>query len=159
MSEGVLGTVVLVGAIGSVLVRIAWRDAKRCRVAWIDVLVLAGLGVAWRGIDDWSAIGLGALLGMGGVGGQIVLAKWRGVRQPVYAGDVMLMSASGVVLGPLGLSVSWLLNLPAGIGYRWWLWRKRGERNFTGYAPVAPAYCPAAGMVLLWQAMTGPNQW
>ena len=91
---------------------------------------------------------------------QIPIAKWiRRKKKPVYAGDVYLMGASGAVLGPLGLALSWVVNIPMGIGYRWCLSRKRKRNTFKGYAPFAPAYCVAVGTILVCEAMTGRNGW
>ena len=154
-----LETVALVVGIGAVLSLIAWRDGTRYEVAWVDVVVLGGLGVLWRGVENWDASVAGVVLGSGAIGIQVAIARLRGARQPVFAGDAMLMGAAGAVLGPLGLAVSWLLNVPAGVGYRLWLSRKRGRKGLGGYVPVGPAYCPAAGAVVLWQAVMGRNGW
>lgn len=145
-------TAIVVVAIGAVLARIAWRDGTRFEVAWGDVLVLAALGAWWQGPAAWASVLGGVGLGTGAVAGLNALARWRGKRTPACAGDVMLMGAAGAVLGPAGLAVSWVLNLPAGLAYRWWLARRRRRAWLLGYAPMAPAYCVAAGVVLVWQA-------
>lgn len=152
-------TVIAVTAIGVVLARIAWRDATRFEVAWGDVLALAGLGVWWQGTAAWASIVAGVGLGAGAIAGLNALARWRGRRAPACAGDVMLMGAAGAVLGPAGLAASWVLNLPAGLAYRWWLARRRRRPWLRGYVPMAPAYCASAGVVLVWQAATGRNGW
>ena len=152
-------TVLLLSALGVVLGRIAWRDGTRMEVAWSDVLVLAALGVGWRGTDAWAAIVAGVVLGAGAIGGLAAMARWRGVRAPACAGDAMLMASAGAVLGPLGLAVSWLVNVPVGLGYRWWLGRRRRRGWDRGYVPMGPAYCASAGVVLVWQAVTGRNGW
>lgn len=152
-------TAVAVVAIAAVLARIAWRDATRFEVAWGDVLVLAALGVWWQGLAAWTSIFGGIGLGAGAIASLNALARWRGRRAPACAGDVMLMGAAGAVLGPAGLAVSWVLNLPAGLAYRWWLARRRRRAWLRGYAPMAPAYCVAAGVVLVWQAASGRGGW
>lgn len=152
-------TAVAVVAIAAVLARIAWRDATRFEVAWGDVLVLAALGVWWQGLAAWTSISGGIGLGAGAIASLNALARWRGRRAPACAGDVMLMGAAGAVLGPAGLAVSWVLNLPAGLAYRWWLARRRRRAWLRGYAPMAPAYCVAAGVVLVWQAASGRGGW
>lgn len=158
MTPGV-ETVAAVGGIGAVLGRIAWRDGTRFEVAWGDVLVLAALGVWWQGLAAWASIVCGVGLGAGVVAGCVAIARWRGARAPACAGDVMLMGAAGAVLGPVGLAVSWVLHLPAGLAYRWWLARRRGRHWRRGYAPMAPGYCAAALAVVVWQAVTGRNGW
>ena len=146
------------GAIGLVLGRIAWRDGTRFEVAWGDVLMLAALGMWWQGMAAWVSILAGILLGTGAIAGQMVVARWGGRRSPVCAGDAMLMGAAGALLGPMGLAVSWLLNVPAGLAYRWWLAQRRRRRNWLrGYVPLGPSYCVSAGVVVLWQAATGRN--
>ena len=152
-------TVAVAGAIAVVLARIAWRDATRFEVAWGDVLALAALGVWWQGPAAWASVLGGVGLGAGAVAGLNALARRRGARAPACAGDVMLMGAAGAVLGPAGLAASWVLNLPAGLLYRWWLGRRRGRPWRRGYVPMGPAYCAAAGAVLAWQAVTGRNGW
>ena len=158
VSAGVVETFALVLAISVVLARIGSRDAMRYRVPMIDVILLVLLGIVWRGIDEWMGILIGAVLGAGAVGLQVPIAKWiRRKRQPVYSGDVYLMGASGALLGPMGLAISWLVNLPLGIVYRVCLARKRGRPGIGGYAPFAPSYCVAAVAVVLWQAAMGRN--
>ena len=152
-------TLVLVLAIGGVLWCIAWRDARRCRISVVHVAVLLVLGVVWRGVDKWLAIGLGGGLGAGAVAAQIPIARWLGRRQPAYAGDVLLMGAIGALLGPFGLAVSWILNVPAGLAYRWWLAKRRGRRGLGRYVPAAPGYCSGAAVVVLWEALMGRNEW
>ena len=148
-------------AIGAVLARIAWRDGTRCEVAWGDVLILGALGTYWQGVGAWASIVVGAALGAGAIVGQIGVSRWLGRRSPVCAGDAMLMGACGALLGPMGLAVSWVANVPAALGYRWWLARRRRRRSrwLRGYVPMAPAYCVSAGVVLMWQAVIGRNGW
>lgn len=150
-------TVVVAVAIAAVLGRIAWRDGTRFEVAWVDVVALAALGVWWQGSGAWASILGGVGLGIGGMTGLIALSRWRGARAPACAGDVMLMGAAGTVLGPAGLAVSWVLNLPAGLAYRWWLARRRRRPWLRGYVPMGPPYCVSAGAVLAWQVVTGRN--
>ena len=152
-------TAVLMTAFAAVLAVIAWRDGTRFEVAWGDVLVLGGLGIWWRGVEAWGSIVCGAVLGAGAILAQKVVAQLRGERRPVFAGDAMLMGAAGAALGPLGLSVSWLLNLPAGLAYRWWLGHRRGRPWLRGYVPAGPAYCACVAVVLVWQAATGRHAW
>ena len=128
--SGSVATVLGVLAIGGMLWRIAWRDATRFEVAWGDVLALAVLGAWWQGLDAWVPVLGGVLIGTGAIVGQMVVARARGRRSPVYAGDAMLMGAAGALLGPLGLAVSWLVHVPAGLAYRWWLARRRGRRDW-----------------------------
>ena len=157
--SGPWGDVALAAVIGGVLWRIAWRDATRLEVGWDDVLVLGGLGVWWQGLDAWATVVAGVVLGAGAIVGQMAIARWRGKRMPVFGGDAMLMGGVGAVLGPLGLAVSWMVNVPAGLAYRWWLGRRRGRSCLRGYVPAGPAYCLAAGVVLAWQAVTGRDGW
>ena len=152
-------TVLVVVAIAAVLARIAWRDGTRFEVAWVDVAALAALGVWWQGTAAWESILGGVGLGGGGIAGLIALSRWRDARAPACAGDVMLMGAAGAVLGPVGLAVSWVVNLPAGLAYRWWLGRRRRRAWFRGYVPMGPPYCVSAAAVLVWQAVTGENGW
>ena len=135
---------VAMAAIGMVLGRIAWRDATRFEVGWGDVLILGLLGVWWQGLGAWASILAGAVLGIVAITGQMAVARWRGARVPVCAGDAMLMGAAGALLGPMGLAVSWLVNVPAGLAYRRWLAHRRGRREWLrGYVPMAPAYASA----------------
>ena len=154
-------TVLVAAAIGAVLGRIAWRDATRFEVAWVDVLALAALGVWWRGAAAWASVLAGAGLGVGTIAGLNALSRRRGARVAACAGDAMLMGAAGAVLGPAGLAVSWVLNLPAGLAYRWWLAARRRRRRawLRGYVPMAPAYCVSAGIVVLWQAVVVRAGW
>lgn len=149
-------TAAVVSAIALVLGRIAWRDGARFEVGWVDVLMLAALGVWWQGAGAWASILGGIGLGAGGVAALIALWRWRGRRAPAFAGDVMLLGAAGAVLGPAGVAVSMVLNLPVGLAYRWWLAHRRGRRGWLqGYVPMGPAYCLSAGVVLVWQAVVG----
>ena len=158
MNEGA-ATVVLLSAFAVALTLIAWRDGTRCEISWSDVLVLGGLGILWRGVDAWGSILCGVVLGAGAIAVQIAIARSRGRRRPAFAGDAMLMGAAGAALGPLGLSVSWLLNLPAGLMYRWWLGRRRDRPCLRGYVPAGPAYCACVAVVLVWQAVTDRHAW
>ena len=153
------GDAALALAIVGVLFRIGWRDGTRFEVGWGDVLVLGGLGVWWQGLEAWPSVVGGVLLGAGAIVGQMAIAKWGGRRRPAFAGDAMLMGATGAVLGPLGLAVSWVVNVPAAVGYRWWLGRRRGRCCWRGYVPAGPSYCLAAGVVLVWQALTSRSAW
>lgn len=148
-------TVAVVSVIALVLGRLAWRDGTRFEVAWADVLVLAALGVWWQGPIAWASILGGVGLGAGGMAALIAVWRWRGRRPPAYAGDVMLLGAAGAVLGPAGVAASMVLNLPAGLAYRWWLGRRRRRPWLRGYVPMGPSYCASAGAVLLWQAVVG----
>ena len=152
-------TIALLSAFAGVLAVIAWRDGTRFEIAWVDVLLLGALGTLWRGAEAWGSIVCGMVLGAGAILAQNAIARSRGARRPVFAGDAMLMGAAGVALGPLGLSASWLLNVPAGLTYRWWLGRRRGRPWLRGYVPAGPAYCVCVAAVLVWQAMTGRHTW
>ena len=158
MSEHTV-TAVLLSAFAVALILIARRDGTRFEIAWCDVLLLGGLGVPWRGVEAWGSILCGVALGAGAIAVQIAIARSRGRRRPAFAGDAMLMGAAGAALGPLGLSVSWLLNLPAGLAYRWWLGRRRGRPCLRGYVPAGPAYCACVAVVLVWQAATDRHAW
>ena len=148
-------TPAVVSAIALVLGRIAWRDGARFEVAWVDVLVLAALGVWWQGAGAWASIVGGVGLGAGAMAAVIALWRWRGRRPPAYGGDVMLLGAAGAVLGPAGVAASMVLNLPTGLAYRWWLGRRRRRPWLRGYVPMGPSYCVSAGVVLVWQAVAG----
>ena len=152
-------TVLVLVAIAAVLARIAWRDGTRFEVAWGDVLALAALGVWWQGTAAWEAVLGGVGLGVGGIASVMALSRWRGARVPACAGDLMLMGAAGAVLGPVGLAVSWVVNVPAHLAYRWWLGRRRGRAWLRGYVPMGPSYCVSAEAVLVWQAVMGRNGW
>ena len=150
-------TAAVVSAIALVLARLAWRDGTRFEVAWVDVLALAALGVWWQGAAAWASILGGVGLGAGAMVALIALWRWRGRRPPAYAGDVMLLGAAGAVLGPAGVAASMVLNLPAGLAYRWWLGRRRRRAWLRGYVPMGPGYCVSAGAVLAWQVVAGRN--
>lgn len=140
-------------ALGAVLVAIAWRDARRFEVDWAEVLALGALGFWWQGAEAWLNVVWGIALGSGTGLAFIAVARARGRKRPLFGGDVMLLGACGAVLGPMGLAVSWLLNVPVGIAYRWWLGRRRGRAWRAGYVPMGPAYCAAVGAVLWWQGL------
>lgn len=138
-------------ALAVVLGAIAWRDATRFEVGWGEVLALGTLGLWWQGAGAWLCVLAGAAFG-GGAGIALMgMARTRGRPCPLLGGDVMLLGASGAVLGPLDLAVSWLLNVPAGIAWRWYLGRRRGRGWREGYVPMGPAYCASVGAVILWQ--------
>ena len=158
MNEGAV-TALLLSAFAAALILIARRDGIRFEVAWGDVLVLGALGILWRGPEAWGSILCGAVLGAGAIAVQVAIARSRGRRRPAFAGDAMLMGAAGAALGPLGLSVSWLLNVPAGLMYRWCLGRRRGRPCLRGYVPAGPAYCACVALVLVWQAVTDRHAW
>ena len=140
-------------ALGLVLGVIAWRDARSFRICWAQVWVLGALGFWWQGAEAWLSAVSGIALGAGTGLALIGVARARGRRRPLFAGDVMLLGACGAVLGPMGLAVSWLLNVPAGVAYRWWLGRRRGRAWREGYVPMGPSYCAAVVAVVCWQGM------
>ncbi|MDD9982735.1 MAG: hypothetical protein OXU81_15495 [Gammaproteobacteria bacterium] len=141
-------------ALAVVLGAIAWRDATRFEIGGGEVLALGALGLWWQGAGAWLCVLAGTALGAGAGLALMGTARARGRRRPLLGGDVMLLGACGAVLGPLGLAVSWLLNVPAGLGYRWWLARRRGRRWTDGYAPFAPAYCAVVALMVAWTEWT-----
>ena len=160
MTGVMVETAVLLAAIAVVLARIGSCDAIRYRIPIVDVVLLALLGVLWRGVDDWSGIAIGAGVGAGAQAALIPIARWiRRKRKPAHSGDVYLMGASGAVLGPFGLALSWIVNIPLELAWRWCLSRRRKRNTFKGYAPLGPAYCVAVAAIVLCEAMTGRNGW
>jgi len=130
-----MGGALLVGEL-YLLARIGWRDAHRFEISPLEVTALAAFGLTAHGLglDDSTLTDalLGTALGLTASIAVLAHARLKRRRLPMLGGDVILFMATGAVLGPQGLAVSWLLLLPFGLLYRAWLCRRRARASQPG---------------------------
>ncbi|WP_419901142.1 hypothetical protein [Kiloniella sp.] len=105
--------------------------------------------------EDFLKSTVTAALGAGLVYAAIFIAAYIKKRPPIFAGDAWLFAPTGFLLGPTGLTFALFVNIPLAIAHRYYLAKKRNRSMWRSYAPVAPAYCLAVGIVFGMQVHMG----
>jgi leader peptidase (prepilin peptidase)/N-methyltransferase len=121
-------------------------DGRWMVIPDVYVVALAILGLAGAAQLGWVTAGTGAALG----GGLLAAVRWGFLRfahvEGLGFGDVKLMAAIGLLVGPAG--VLWVIIWGAAIGAIWILLRPRGPGGEREMAPFGACAAAPALVVL-----------
>ena len=150
----------IVSLIAMLLCAIAWRDGRTKLISLGENIALVYLGVLWHLLSDsqLTSLLLGLLAGVAGfsiVAGKIIVQTYKNQPLSLYHGDAILFASTGFLLGPLGLAYAFIINAPFYIFHHLWIAKRAKRSIWKGYAPVAPAYCIAVGIVFGFEIYQG----
>ena len=121
-------------------------DGRWLVIPDVYVVALAALGLAGASQIGWATAAIGAALG----GGLLAAVRWGFLRlariEGLGFGDVKLMAAIGLLIGPSG--VLWVVILASALGAIWILLRGRAADGARQMAPFGACAAVPAFLVL-----------
>ncbi len=139
------------------LVWIARVDARSAVIDPRAVAALAAVAVLWHAVGAGPAVvaatppalALAALLGAAAVAVPRAVARRLGRRPPIGPGDALLLAATGLLLGPLGLGWTMVVGSAAALAHRGCIQRRRGRPFAQGHLPAGTGLAAGAACVFL----------
>ena len=141
-------------------VRIAMRDLRSLRVSDLEIVFLGALGLFWAywqsGGDLVDVVEAGARASAYAVLLWLIRKVYFGLRgrQGLGLGDVKLVAAAGLWLGPIAFASTIVCAACAGLLFAVARsWRKRRALRWTAALPFATLFAPALWCIWLCTAL------